>query len=99
VKNRKIDAALHNFHELVKAGGPRQFFQTVASMDTKEERIKFLSKTLAFYKKKDAETFLSICGSSPIALPWTADATESWNVCGHKFRVLSTSITKRSKGN
>jgi hypothetical protein len=40
VKNRKIDAALDNFHELVKAGGPRQFFQTVASMDTKEERIK-----------------------------------------------------------
>jgi hypothetical protein len=31
-KNRKIDAALHNFDELVRAGGPKQFFQNVASM-------------------------------------------------------------------
>jgi hypothetical protein len=58
VKNRKIDAALHNFDELVRAGGPKQFFQNVASMKTKEERIKFLSKTLAFYKKKGCRDIL-----------------------------------------
>ena len=37
---RYVGISPSKFDELVKAGGPRQFFQTVASMDTKEERIK-----------------------------------------------------------
>ena len=58
VRNRKIDAALHIFDELVRAGGPRQFFAKVAAMKPVEERIKFLSKTLAFYKKKGCRDIL-----------------------------------------
>jgi hypothetical protein len=51
-KNRKVNAALHNFNALGEAGGPKQFFQRVASLKSMQERIKFLSETLAFYKKK-----------------------------------------------
>jgi hypothetical protein len=42
VSNPKID----------EARGPKQFFKKVASMKTEKERIKYLSHTLAFYKKK-----------------------------------------------
>jgi hypothetical protein len=52
VSNPKIDAAMHNFDKLVEARGPKQFFKKVASMKTEKERIKYLSHTLAFYKKK-----------------------------------------------
>jgi hypothetical protein len=58
MKNRKIDAALHNFDELVRAGGPQQFFAKIVAMKRTEERIKFLSKTLAFYKKKGCRDIL-----------------------------------------
>jgi hypothetical protein len=58
VKNKKIDAALHNFDKLVRAGGPKEFFQNVALMKTKEERIKLLSDTLHFYKKKGCRDIL-----------------------------------------
>jgi hypothetical protein len=51
-KNRKVDAALHNFEALTKAGGPRQFFKEIASMKLTKEKISFLSRNLAFYKKK-----------------------------------------------
>ena len=51
-RNRKVDAALHNFDELVKACGPKRFFAKVASMKSVEERITFVSGTLALYKKK-----------------------------------------------
>jgi hypothetical protein len=50
-KNPKVDAALHNFDALVKAGGPKLFFQNIASKPI-EEKIEFLSKTFAFYKRK-----------------------------------------------
>lgn len=52
LRNRKVDAALHNFNQLVKAGGPKQFFAKVASMKSEKERIKFLSRSFAFFKKK-----------------------------------------------
>jgi hypothetical protein len=51
-KNRKVDAALHNFDALVKAGGPKPFFQKIASVKPIEEKIAVLSRTFAFYKKK-----------------------------------------------
>jgi hypothetical protein len=51
-KNRKVDAALHNFEVLANAGGPRQFFKEIASMKSTKEKIDFLSGNLAFYKKK-----------------------------------------------
>jgi hypothetical protein len=51
-KNKKTNAALHNFDALVDAGGPRQFFKTIASMKSVEAKIEVLSETFAFYKKK-----------------------------------------------
>jgi hypothetical protein len=58
LKNRKIDAALHNFDRVREAGGPRRFFKRVASMKSVGERIKFLSDTLHFYKKKGCRDIL-----------------------------------------
>lgn len=51
-QNKKVDAALHNFEALANAGGPRQFFEEIASMKSTKEKISFLSRNLAFYKKK-----------------------------------------------
>jgi hypothetical protein len=51
-KNRKIDAALHNFNALANAGGPKRFFKKVAGGKSTEDRIAFLSNALAYYKKK-----------------------------------------------
>jgi hypothetical protein len=51
-KNRKIDAALHNFDALVEAGGPKKFFQDIAAMKTIDKKIEGLATKLAFYKKK-----------------------------------------------
>lgn len=58
--NRKVDAAVHNFSALDKAGGPRQFFKQVAALPTEKERIQFLNnrKTLQYYGKKGARDTL-----------------------------------------
>ena len=58
--NLKIDAAVHNFNALVKAGGPRQFFKQVAVLSTEKERIQFLSnrKTFQYYGKKGSRDIL-----------------------------------------
>ena len=60
VKNRKIDAALHNFKALADAGGPKKFFKRVAALPTEIERIHFLNdgKTLQYYGKKGARDTL-----------------------------------------
>lgn len=52
VKNRKVDAAMHNFDQLSEAGGPKRFFQYVAGLKSMGERIEYLAENLAFYKKK-----------------------------------------------
>lgn len=51
-KNAKVDAALHNFHALCDAGGPKRFFQGIAALPSVDKRIEYLSGNLAFYKKK-----------------------------------------------
>ncbi len=51
-KNHKIDAAVYNFNQLDKAGGPVRFFADVAAKGDTEGKVKYLSKTLKFYKKK-----------------------------------------------
>jgi hypothetical protein len=58
--NRKVDAAVHNFSVLDKAGGPRQFFEQVAALPKEEDRIRFLSnrETFQFYGKKGARDTL-----------------------------------------
>ena len=59
-KNPKIDAAMHNFEVLVRAGGPGRFFQKVASMKQTKDKINFLSKTsgLKYFKKKGSRDIL-----------------------------------------
>lgn len=58
-KNAKIDAALENFKTLDVAGGPKKFFEQLATRPEKE-RIQFLSNgnTLKYYGKKGARDTL-----------------------------------------
>ena len=51
-RNPKINAAVYNFDALVKAGGPRQFFEKLDAKEDKETKLKYLSKELKYYKKK-----------------------------------------------
>src|SRR5579862_8748041 len=51
-KNRKIDAAVHNFKQLVDAGGPVRFFGLVAAERETKAKVKYLSDKLKYYKKK-----------------------------------------------
>jgi hypothetical protein len=51
-RSGKVDAALHNFEVLVRAGGPAKFFTHVASLKTTEAKIAFLCKNLKFCKRK-----------------------------------------------
>jgi hypothetical protein len=51
-----VDAALHNFKALDKAGGPQQFFKKIDGEDSKEAMIEFLSKEFDYYKKRDVGT-------------------------------------------
>jgi hypothetical protein len=51
-KSRKVDAAVHNFEQLVEAGGPVGFFSLVAAKRETEAKVEYLSKKLKFYKKK-----------------------------------------------
>ena len=57
-KNKKVEAAVHNFQALKDAGGPRRFFEKVDSLDNFEARMKFLSQNLSFYKKKGTRDIL-----------------------------------------
>jgi hypothetical protein len=57
-RNRKVDAAVHNFEALVNAGGPRQFFEKVASEKGTQAKVRYLSKTLKYYKKKGCRDIL-----------------------------------------
>ena len=57
-RNRKVDAAVHNFKALVKAGGPRRFFEKVAAEKGTPARAKYLSEKLHYYKKKGCRDIL-----------------------------------------
>src|SRR5438552_14311739 len=56
--NRKVNAAVHNFDVLDRAGGPRQFFEQV--LPKEEDRIRLLSnrETFQFYGKNGARDIL-----------------------------------------
>ena len=59
--NLKVDAAVHNFNVLDKAGGPRQFFEQVAvqrGKSAKSAKVKYLSEKLKYYKKKGCRDIL-----------------------------------------
>jgi hypothetical protein len=56
--NAKVDAAVHNFNALNKAGGPRQFFKQVAAQKGKPAKVKYLSAKLKYYKKKGCRDIL-----------------------------------------
>jgi hypothetical protein len=51
-KNAKIDAVLHNFDALRKAGGPVAFFKKVAAEKDTPAMLDFLEDNLHYYKKK-----------------------------------------------
>lgn len=57
-RNRKVDAAVHNFKALIKAGGPRRFFENVAAEKGTPARAKYLSEKLHYYKKKGSRDIL-----------------------------------------
>ena len=57
-RNKKVDAAMHNFGVLVLSGGPRRFFKEVSTMKPTKAKIDFLSKKLKFYKKKGSRDSL-----------------------------------------
>jgi thermostable 8-oxoguanine DNA glycosylase len=61
LRNRKVDAAVHNFTALSETGGPRRFFEQVAALTGEPERIKSLhnrEKTLQYYGEKGARDLL-----------------------------------------
>lgn len=53
-----MDAALHNFNVLVRAGGPIRFFQQVAQKRGTQAKIAALSSQLQYYKKKGCRDIL-----------------------------------------
>ena len=57
-RNQKVDAALHNFNALVRAGGPGKFFRKVAAKKTSQDKIAFLSNEFKYYKKKGCRDLL-----------------------------------------
>jgi hypothetical protein len=57
-RNRKVNAALHNFDVLVRAGGPERFFNEVAKKKQTEAKIEFLADQLKYYKKKGCRDIL-----------------------------------------
>jgi hypothetical protein len=55
----KAEASARNFEVLMKAGGPKQFFQKhIASCETEEEKIEALKRTLKGYGNKCARDTL-----------------------------------------
>jgi hypothetical protein len=57
-RNRKVNAAVHNFKALIDAGGPRRFFEKVAAQKGTAARANNLSKRLDYYKKKGCRDIL-----------------------------------------
>jgi hypothetical protein len=53
-RDPKSRAATQNFHTLVKDGGPKRFFQSIADQPSEIARIKALQDGLAFYGPKTA---------------------------------------------
>ena len=57
-RNRKVDAALHNFEAMVKAGGPQRFFNKLAARKGTVAKIAYLSEHLKYFKKKGCRDIL-----------------------------------------
>jgi hypothetical protein len=57
-KDWKAEASVRNFKVLREAGGPRNFFRTIASCKTEEARIQALQKALKRYGNKGARDTL-----------------------------------------
>jgi hypothetical protein len=57
-KDRKAAAAAQNFRQLMKDGGPKGFFEQVASYKTEKEKIEFLQGALKQYGNKGARDTL-----------------------------------------
>jgi hypothetical protein len=57
-KDWKAEASVRNFKILRDAGGPKKFFQTIASCRTEEERIEALQGALKRYGNKGARDTL-----------------------------------------
>lgn len=54
----KARAGTKNFRTLIKAGGPRKFFEKVANYQTEDERIAALQGSLKFYGSKGSRDTL-----------------------------------------
>jgi hypothetical protein len=59
-EDKKARAAVCNFRALMKAGGPKKFFERVAALPTEKERIQFLSDraTFQYYGTRGARVTL-----------------------------------------
>jgi hypothetical protein len=57
-KDRKAAAAAQNFRKLMKDGGPKRFFEQVASCKTEKEKIEILQGALKQYGNKGARDTL-----------------------------------------
>ena len=56
--DRKAAAGMRNFRALEKAGGPREFFEELASKKSEEERIEALQGSMAYFGMKGARDTL-----------------------------------------
>jgi hypothetical protein len=57
-QNPKVDAALHNFEAVDKAGGPKQFLKKIAAEKGTAARIKYIATHLKYYRKKGCRDIL-----------------------------------------
>jgi hypothetical protein len=58
MRNRKVDAAVHNFEAPVAAGGPSEFFSQVAAEKGTAGKVKYLGQHLKYYKNKGCRDIL-----------------------------------------
>ncbi|MGA7189832.1 MAG: hypothetical protein WBY66_15165 [Candidatus Acidiferrales bacterium] len=56
--DKKAAAGTQNFRRLMKAGGPKRFFERIASCKTEDDRIEVLQRSLKFYGNKGARDTL-----------------------------------------
>ena len=56
--DKKAAAGVTNFRKLMKEGGPKQFFQKIAKLETESERIESLQESLKFYGDKGSRDTL-----------------------------------------
>jgi hypothetical protein len=69
--DKKAVAGTKNFRTLIKAGGPRKFFERVSNYGTEDERIAALQRSLKFYGSKgsrDTPKFWTPLDSPPWVL-------------------------------